>query len=118
MYSYHGDIINAEHPTECRHADPDRMMKAYQSSQQIISYLNSKQQKIFTSHECFLLEYEIALTRMQARKPLINTSMHFPWLGMRNIESKQHIDYLKSIDNPHWHQSQCKYLFTTIGLCD
>ena len=99
VFSYHGDIVNAEHPTDCRHADPDRMLTAHQSSQKIISYLDAQQQKIFTSHECFLLEYEIAMTRQYQGK-FYNTSTHFPWLGMRNIESSQHINYLECIENP------------------
>ncbi|WP_457589266.1 3-deoxy-7-phosphoheptulonate synthase, partial [Legionella pneumophila] len=58
-------------------------------------------QKIYTSHEAFLLYYEQALTRLDDRTGLYyNLSTHFPWLGKRTVSSIQHINYLKKIANP------------------
>ncbi len=102
VYAYHGDMINAEHAnnlSDSRNPDPYRMLQAYNASKKILLHLAEGEEKIFTSHECFLLAYEQPLTRIR-EEVQYNLSMHLPWLGMRNLESKPHVDYLSKIDNP------------------
>ena len=99
VYAYYGDIINAEHSKDSRHADPNRILQAYNVSKAVLSYLATFEKFVFTSHECFLLEYEKPLTRIQDNI-CYNLSTHFPWLGMRNILSEPHINYLSNIANP------------------
>lgn len=98
-YAYHGDMINAENLTESRIPDPNRMLRGYASSKAVLSHIATFLEQIFTSHECFLLEYEKSLTRLIEGKHY-NLSTHLLWLGMRNIESEEHLDYLATIANP------------------
>jgi len=97
--AYFGDLINHEHDVEARNPDPERLLTAYNSASKILSCLYACNDQLFTSHECFLLEYELPLTRNVDGK-LYSFSTHFPWLGMRNINSKVHIQYLSKIHNP------------------
>lgn len=99
VYAYHGDMINHEHASKPRTPDPQRMLQAYHASNQILTDLANCEEKIFTSHECFLLDYEKPLTRYK-ENVLYNLSTHLPWLGMRHLESKPHITYLSKINNP------------------
>src|SRR3990167_10924116 len=99
IYTYHGDMINSEHDKLSRNPDPSRILQAYYASYNILSYLTKYKEKIFTSHECFLLEYEKPLTKTQEDSQY-NLSAHTLWLGMRNFTSPQHIEYLAKINNP------------------
>ncbi len=106
IYSYFGDMINQSQETQ-RRPDPWRMLLSYNCSVSIYRKINqwnrgiNPQQKIYTSHEAFLLYYEQALTRLDDRTGLYyNLSTHFPWLGKRTVSSIQHIKYLKKIANP------------------
>lgn len=98
-FAYHGDMINSENLSDDREPDPSRILQAYSASSQILSHLANLQERIFTSHECFLLEYEEALTRI-TNNHRYNLGAHLLWLGMRNSESKKHVRYLASIQNP------------------
>ncbi len=99
VYAYHGDMINHEHASQPRTPDPLRMLQAYHASNKILAHLANYEEKIFTSHECFLLDYEKPLTRCR-ENVLYNLSTHLPWLGMRHLDSKSHITYLSKINNP------------------
>ncbi len=99
MYAYHGDMINSEISGVSRNADPNRMLEAYTSSKTVISHISKFEKFLFTCHECFLLEYENSMTRLVGNTKY-NLSTHTPWLGMRHIESEEHINYLSSIANP------------------
>ncbi len=99
IYAYHGDMINSEHDKSHRDPDPFRMLQAYHASQYILACLSRYKEKVFTSHECFLLEYEKPLTRSREDSQY-NLSAHTLWLGMRNFSSQQHISYLAKINNP------------------
>ena len=99
IYPYHGDIINSESPYKSRVPDPERMIKAYAAAKLVLSHLADCGEQIFTSHECYLLEYENSLIRT-VNNIQYNLSAHLLWLGMRNISSQSHINHLSSIDNP------------------
>jgi 3-deoxy-7-phosphoheptulonate synthase len=106
LYPYFGDMVNQVHKKH-RTPDPWRMLLSYNCAASIYREINqwnrnlSPEQKIYTSHEAFLLYYEQALTRLDKRTGLYyNLSTHFPWLGKRSINSIPHIDYLKKIANP------------------
>jgi 3-deoxy-7-phosphoheptulonate synthase len=99
IYPYYGDMINSEYISESRNPDPYRILQAYHASKKIISHLKKFENPVYTSHECFLLEYEYPLTRKDQEKKY-NLSTHLPWLGMRSIISKPHINYLSTIHNP------------------
>lgn len=106
IYSYFGDMVNQSHKKH-RTPDPWRMLLSYNCSASIYREMSrwnrriAPQQKIYTSHEAFLLYYEQALTRLDDRTGLYyNLSTHFPWLGKRTVTSIQHINYLKKIANP------------------
>ncbi|WP_131795560.1 3-deoxy-7-phosphoheptulonate synthase [Fluoribacter gormanii] len=106
IYSYFGDMVNQSHKKH-RTPDPWRMLLSYNCSASIYREMSqwnrgiAPQQKIYTSHEAFLLYYEQALTRQDDRTGLYyNLSTHFPWLGKRTVSSTQHISYLKKIANP------------------
>lgn len=98
--SFFGDIINTEAFTsEARRLDPRRMLMAASLSQKITKDLASYSKDMYTSHECFLLDYEQAVTRKEGGCSY-NAGAHFLWLGARSLKSLQHIDYLSSIINP------------------
>lgn len=96
---YYGDMINSESADESRKPDPLRMLQAYNSSKKVLSHIHMCDGQIFTSHECFLLQYEQPLTR-NAQGKMYNLSTHLPWLGMRNMQSEAHLSYLETISNP------------------
>lgn len=99
MFAYHGDLINSEYPFGSRQADHRRLLYAYDSAQHIIRAMPKNRKFIFMSHECFQLEYETATTDL-IHGDYYNLSTHFPWLGMRNIASEDHVNYLQQIKNP------------------
>lgn len=101
ILAYHGDIINAEMSShrQSRIPDPSRMLTAYDCSKKILSSLSQHETKVYSSHECFLLEYEYPLTRVM-NNIQYGSSAHLLWLGMRNLESDKHISYLSQINNP------------------
>jgi 3-deoxy-7-phosphoheptulonate synthase len=99
IYSYFGDKLNP--------LDSWRMLLDYNCSACTYREINQwnrelkPEQKIYTSHEALLLDYEQALTRLDKRSGFYyNRSTHVPWLGNRTIGSREHIDYLKKIANP------------------
>lgn len=99
VYAYHGDMINGETISDLRMPDPYRLLKAYDSAKAVLSHMAEYDERFFTSHECFSLDYEHPLTRCENGLNY-NLSTHFPWLGMRNLSSERHINYLSMIENP------------------
>lgn len=106
IYSYFGDMIN-QFNTKNRTPDPWRMLLSYSCSASIFREIKQwnkilkLEQKIYTSHEALVLNYENALTRQDKRTGFYyNFSTHFPWLGKRTVNSIEHIEYLKKIVNP------------------
>ncbi|AOE49192.1 3-deoxy-7-phosphoheptulonate synthase [Kangiella sediminilitoris] len=57
--------------------------------------------EFYTSHEALHLHYEQALTRLGSNGRWYNLSTHFPWVGMRTVQSESaHLEYLRGIANP------------------
>lgn len=57
--------------------------------------------EFYTSHEALHLHYEQALTRKANNGHWYNLSTHFPWVGMRTVQSDSaHLEYLRGIANP------------------
>ncbi|WP_287007390.1 3-deoxy-7-phosphoheptulonate synthase, partial [Legionella sp.] len=128
IYSYFGDMVNQFHEKH-RTPDPWRMLLSYNCSASIYREINQwnrdlrPEQKIYTSHEAFLLYYEQALTRLDKRTGFYyNLSTHFPWLGKRTISSTSHVNYLKKIANPIavkiGPDTSIKHLIKTINALD
>lgn len=56
--------------------------------------------EFFISHECLLLDYETALTRLN-KSQYYNASAHMLWLGDRTRSlNSAHVEYLSKINNP------------------
>jgi 3-deoxy-7-phosphoheptulonate synthase len=57
---------------------------------------------LFTAHECLLLHYEQALTRVDSRTSKIyDCSAHLLWLGERTRQlDSAHVEFLRGINNP------------------
>nr|WP_307860124.1 3-deoxy-7-phosphoheptulonate synthase [Actinokineospora baliensis] len=103
--SYRGDIVNGAEPTEAaRRPDPQRLLRAYDSAAAVVAELRRLPgpDRLWTSHEALVLEYEQALTR---RDPETGTwtlrSTHFPWLGERTRRTDgAHVEFLSGLANP------------------
>lgn len=62
---------------------------------------NKSLTEFYTSHEALHLHYEQALTRKANNGQWYNLSAHFPWVGMRTVQSDSaHLEYLRGIANP------------------
>jgi 3-deoxy-7-phosphoheptulonate synthase len=61
-----------------------------------------KQTNFYTAHECLLLNYEEALTRIDSRtNKYYDCSAHLLWLGERTRQiNSAHIEFLRGINNP------------------
>ena len=108
---YRGDAVNRPGASAAeRSADPRRLDDAYAQSRRVSDWLNDHDmargdvagQRLFTSHEALLLNYEAALTR---RDPNDGRwwarSAHSLWLGDRTRDPRSaHVEYLSGIANP------------------
>ncbi len=61
-----------------------------------------RETQLFTSHEALLLNYEEALSRVDALSgKLYNCSAHFVWIGERTRQlDHAHVEFFRNIDNP------------------
>lgn len=105
LQNYCGDIINGfEFNETVRNHDPERLLQAYDCSKKTLSWIDDR---IFTSHEALLLNYESALTKpvssrgSTAGSIYYNLSAHMVWLGERTKAlDGAHVEYLRGIQNP------------------
>jgi 3-deoxy-7-phosphoheptulonate synthase len=102
--SFRGDIVNDHTFSElARTPDPSRMLRAYEHARSNIELIESetKELKLFTSHETLLLDYESALIRLDGKRNLYGSSAHMLWIGdrTRHINSP-HVEFCKGIVNP------------------
>jgi 3-deoxy-7-phosphoheptulonate synthase len=104
--SYRGDMINEiDFNAVARVAKPINLLKAYYHAQTKIKYLNiiygsNRINKIYTSHEALLLNYEQAMTR-KIDDGYYNLSAHFLWIGNRTRNlNEAHVEYARGIANP------------------
>ncbi|WP_245614522.1 3-deoxy-7-phosphoheptulonate synthase [Actinokineospora inagensis] len=103
--SYRGSIVNGPEPTEAaRRADPRRLVAAYGAAADVMAELGRLPgpDRLWTSHEALVLEYEQALTRPnQDTGTWSLLSTHFPWLGERTRQlDGAHVEFLSGLDNP------------------
>jgi 3-deoxy-D-arabino-heptulosonate 7-phosphate (DAHP) synthase class II len=94
---FRGDIINS---LSSRKHEPWRMIEAQKISKSMYSHLiKASKDKIFTSHECLLLDYESSLVREWGF--LYSTSAHFLWIGDRTRDlNGAHVEFCRGIRNP------------------
>lgn len=61
-----------------------------------------KETEFFTSHECLLLDYEEALTRLDSTTGLwYDCSAHFLWCGERTRQlDGAHVEFMRGVQNP------------------
>jgi 3-deoxy-7-phosphoheptulonate synthase len=61
-----------------------------------------KETEFYTSHECLLLDYEEALTRLDSTTGnWYDCSAHFLWCGERTRQlDGAHIEFMRGIQNP------------------
>jgi len=108
---YRGDAVNRPGASPAdRSADPRRLDDAYAQSRRVGDWLeeedrsrgDSARQRLFTSHEALLLNYEAALTRRDANDGRWwARSAHSLWLGDRTRDPRgAHVEYLSGIANP------------------
>jgi len=115
MQAYRGDIVNdVRADVTARSPDPRRMLGAYTCAARTIAMadevLSSSLLKdgggrvgasLYTSHELFLLPFELAMTRQVTAKTLYDLSAHFLWIGERTRSpGGAHIAFAKTIANP------------------
>ncbi len=108
---YRGDAVNRPGASPAdRSADPRRLEDAYAQSRRVGEWLNERDRtrgdaarpSLFTSHEALLLNYEAALTRLDANDGRWwARSAHSLWLGDRTRDPRgAHVEYLSGIANP------------------
>lgn len=61
-----------------------------------------RETELYTAHECLLLDYEEALTRLDSTSGLsYDCSAHFVWCGERTRQlDKAHVEFLRGVANP------------------
>ena len=61
-----------------------------------------RETEFYTAHECLLLDYEQALTRLDSTSGLwYDCSAHFVWCGERTRQlDKAHVEFLRGVANP------------------
>lgn len=99
ILSYRGDMVNGVEKTKkSRTPNPSRMLRAYEQSKNILDLIG---EKIYTSHDALLLNYEESLLRKNQDEKYILTSTHLPWIGVRTCyPDSAHIEFMRGIDNP------------------
>ena len=86
-------------PHECTLNTQFHMMQACGIDQ---SQVDMKETELYTSHECLLLDYEQALTRLDSTSGLwYDCSAHFVWCGERTRQPENsHVEFLRGVANP------------------
>lgn len=114
------DLHHRHHPPYLRMEEmPAALLARYthhlEHMEQTIRFIESTTRRtpslgrFYTGHECLLLPYEAALTRIDSttgslsdpQPPWYDTSAHFLWLGERTRRpNASHIEFLRGIQNP------------------
>ncbi|MFG3250074.1 3-deoxy-7-phosphoheptulonate synthase [Streptomyces sp. NPDC048187] len=107
--AYRGDAVNGAAFTERdRTPDPRRMLRAYEAAATTLRLIADRPvtgpaaREVFVSHEALLMDYELPLTRQDARTGRAYAgSGHLLWAGERTREPEgAHIAFLSRIANP------------------
>ncbi|SDY95928.1 3-deoxy-D-arabinoheptulosonate-7-phosphate synthase [Amycolatopsis xylanica] len=108
---YRGHLVNSpERDREAREANPRRLVDGYRASRHAMDHLgwNSPDrlsvdltERVWTSHEALLLDYETPSLRMDAHGRRLLTSTHWPWIGERTRQADgAHVALLSDVVNP------------------
>ena len=105
--SYRGDGVNGRQPDpHSRRPDPQRLLTAYDCARATLEHVRSSWQhrptaeRVYTSHEFLLLDYELPLIQRQHGLRYAG-SAHFGWVGERTRHpAGAHVSLARSIGNP------------------
>ncbi|MFF8958120.1 3-deoxy-7-phosphoheptulonate synthase [Streptomyces sp. NPDC014894] len=107
---FRGPIVNGPEPTpRARRADPARMLECHTAAGRAHRALDAlgrgagadPLERIWTSHEALLLDYEAPLIRPTGDGGHYLASTHWPWIGERTRQPDgAHVRLLARLDNP------------------
>jgi len=103
---YRGHLVNSPEPTaEARRPDPRRMLACYEAADAVTAELDraapAPAQRVWTSHEALLLDYELPLTRELDEGGHLLGTAHWPWVGERTRQPEgAHVELLADVVNP------------------
>nr|WP_155981500.1 3-deoxy-7-phosphoheptulonate synthase [Nocardia sp. BMG111209] len=105
--AYRGHMVNApEFDADSRRPDPLRMLQCFMAAREAIGHLGrlsgpGLEDRVWTSHEALLLDYEQPLLRSSGAGDLFLGSTHWPWIGERTRRADgAHVDLLSRVTNP------------------
>lgn len=107
---YRGHMVNGPEPdAETRRPDPKRLVAGYWAACAAVEALRSRHERsastagerLWTSHEALLLDYELPMVRGDGSTGAVLTSTHWPWIGDRTRRvDGAHVALLSSVANP------------------
>ncbi|WP_153341069.1 3-deoxy-7-phosphoheptulonate synthase [Nocardia aurantia] len=105
--AYRGHMVNApEFDADSRRPDPLRMLQCFMAAREAIGHLGrlsgpGLEDRVWTSHEALLLDYEQPLLRGSGPEDMFLGSTHWPWIGERTRRiDGAHVDLLSRVTNP------------------
>lgn len=106
--AFRGLMVNAPDPDPIsRRADPGRMLTCYAAARVTADFLRecteggTPHERVWTSHEALVLDYEVPLLRTTEDGRLLLTSTHWPWVGERTRDPDgPHVRLLAEVANP------------------
>lgn len=101
--TYRGALVNDPYPSaRAREHDPERLVRARAAAEVITGQLRSRGgDRIWTSHEALVLDYELPQIRPTSDGRAMLTSAHTVWIGARtNQIDHAHVALAASIINP------------------
>jgi 3-deoxy-7-phosphoheptulonate synthase len=96
---FRGVMVNRPEPEE-RHREhrPHQMLACYDAAAVAVAHLRDR---LWTSHEALILDYELPLTRRTGDGRLYLASAHWPWIGERTRDPDgMHVRLLARVANP------------------
>ncbi|WP_372509403.1 3-deoxy-7-phosphoheptulonate synthase [Streptomyces humicola] len=99
---YRGHLVNGPDATvQSRCPDPLRLTLCYEAAARAMAFLRSAEDRVWTSHEALLLDYELPLLRRDVDGRLLLASTHWPWIGDRTRQlDGAHVRLLSVVANP------------------
>ncbi|MFD7732318.1 3-deoxy-7-phosphoheptulonate synthase [Kitasatospora phosalacinea] len=106
---YRGHLVNRPEPDPGRRrADPANLLRCHDAARQVLDHLDDQHrdedvppaERVRTSHEALLLDYELPQLREESGQALL-TSTHWPWVGERTRQPDgAQIALLAAVANP------------------
>lgn len=105
---FRGHMVNGPEPDPARRRpDPERILTCYRAAQDVVRELDAVNagrpdvERVWTSHEALLLDFEIPMLRPAAGDRLFLGSAHLPWIGERTRQPDgAHVRMLAGTVNP------------------